>query len=136
MDNKSIVRAFAKAADDISAGKAEWTLQQNMVTEDFRVHTAGSAEPLDFAAFRRFSGELMAGFPGFHHRFEDQIAEGDRVANRITLACKHDGVFEGIAPTHKTVEMTIYNIMRIADGKIAEIWRISDMEGLLRQING
>jgi predicted ester cyclase len=40
----------------------------------------------------------------------------------------------GIAPTGKQVTMSGINILRIADGKIVEMWNQEDVLGMMRQI--
>jgi len=131
---KEVARAFAGLADAISADKATWRQQQALTTSDFIVHTAGMDKPVGFEEFKRMSSKLMAGFPNFHHQFESQTAEGIMVANRILWSSTHEGTFNGIAPTHRAVHMTIFNVMRIEHGKVAELWRIADISSLLKQI--
>lgn len=131
--NKDLARQFIEAADAISAG-GDWNLQENLVSQDFVTHTPGKNTPLNFAEFKSFSSTFSAGFPGFKHVIEDQVAEGDKVANRITWHGSHTGEFHGIAPTNRSVTMSIINIMRFQDGKLAEFWRLSDIDGLLNQI--
>ena len=57
---------------------------------------------------------------------EDMIAEGDRVAARVTMRGTHLGEFEGIAPTGKRVEVRAMDMYRITDGKIVEHWGHGD----------
>ena len=59
-------------------------------------------------------------FPDFHFTVEEMIAEGDKVAYRWTWRATHQGEYEGIAPTGKTVTATGITILRFADGKIVE----------------
>jgi predicted ester cyclase len=56
---------------------------------------------------------------------EDIIAEGDRVAARVTMRGTHLGEFDGIAPTGKRVEVRAIDIYRITDGKIVEHWAMA-----------
>jgi predicted ester cyclase len=65
---------------------------------------------------------------------DDQIAEGDKVATRWTFRAKHAGEFLGIAPTGKRITITGINICRIQEGKIAEMWRATDVMSLLQQL--
>ncbi len=52
----------------------------------------------------------------------DLVAEGDRVAARMTSESTHTGEFAGIPPTGKRIKFEIYEIVRVADGRIAERW--------------
>ena len=62
------------------------------------------------------------------------IAEGDKVAVRFTARGTHKGEFLGIPPTGKQVAWAGINIYRVASGKIAETWQLSDGLGLMQQL--
>jgi predicted ester cyclase len=66
--------------------------------------------------------------------FEDQIAEGDKVASRWTMRGTHTGELLGIAPTGKQATMTGIVISRLAGSTIAEEWENFDQLGLLQQL--
>jgi predicted ester cyclase len=68
-----------------------------------------------FAAFQR-------AFPDARHTIEDLVAEGDRVAARITARGTHTGVLFGHAPTGRVVTQTNIAIYRMVDGRIVERW--------------
>lgn len=73
-------------------------------------------------------------FSDFKHVVDDQVAEGDKVATRITGSGRHVGSFLGIAPTNKMMTMTGIAIHRIADGRLVEHWGQVDGVGLLAQM--
>jgi steroid delta-isomerase-like uncharacterized protein len=75
-----------------------------------------------------------AAFPDVHITIEDLVSEGDKVAERWTMRGTHKGEFAGIPATGKQVTSTGLVIVRIADGKVAEIWGASDQLGLMRQL--
>lgn len=43
-------------------------------------------------------------------------------------------VFLGLPPTGKVVTMAGIEIMRFVDGRIAEVWHLDDVAGLLQQL--
>ncbi len=65
---------------------------------------------------------------------DDQIAEGDRVATRVTVAATHVEEFRGIAPTGERIAITGTVFHRVAGGKLAEGWWSWDTLGLLQQL--
>jgi predicted ester cyclase len=73
-------------------------------------------------------------FSDFKHVVEDQVAEGDKVASRITGTGRHVGAFLGIPPTNKMVTMSGIAIHRVANGKLVEHWGQVDAVGLLTQM--
>jgi steroid delta-isomerase-like uncharacterized protein len=77
---------------------------------------------------------MLKGFPDFQTTIEDLIAEGDKVAARISMRGTHTGDFVGIPPTGKRVEFTGMYVVRIENGKIAEHWGEEDSISLLAQL--
>jgi len=71
-----------------------------------------------------------------HQEILDIIAEGDRVVVHADLRAVHAGEWLGVAPTQREVRFRGAFIYRIADGRIAEIWRYADDLGRFRQIGG
>lgn len=65
---------------------------------------------------------------------DEMIAEGDRVMARWTFYGVHQGDYLGLPPTHKHVSYTGINIFRVQNGKIAEIWDITDRLWLWQQL--
>lgn len=65
---------------------------------------------------------------------EQQIAEGEWVATRITARGTHLGEWLGIAPTHKPVTITGVNLDRVLDGKIVEHGGAANMFETLLEI--
>ena len=62
---------------------------------------------------------------------EDLIADEDRVAARLTAVGTHLGEFRGIPATGRRITTETFDIVRVADEKIAERWTIFDRGGLL-----
>lgn len=85
-------------------------------------------------SFKQLVTTLRTAFPDLHIVIEDTIAEGDRVAIRYTVTGTHKGVFNGIPATGKTINITGYEIVKIENGKIAELWNLSDTFTTLRQL--
>ena len=74
----------------------------------------------------QFATEVRTAFSDMRITVEDMIAEGDRVAARVTMRGIHQGEFQGIAPTGKRVQVRAIDMFRIADAKIVEHWGHGD----------
>ena len=77
---------------------------------------------------------MLAGFPDYQTIIDDLLAEGDKVAARITMSGTNTGSFMGIPLTGKRVSFTGIYIARIANGKIVEHWGEEDSVSLLQQL--
>jgi steroid delta-isomerase-like uncharacterized protein len=65
---------------------------------------------------------------------DDMIAEGDRVAVRLTSAATQTGSFMGMPATGRRYEIEEIHWFRLRDGRIAEHWHQADFMGMRRQL--
>ena len=84
--------------------------------------------------WRQGAGVIRLGFPDLHARIDDLVAEGDRVAVRLTFRGTHQGEFLGVPATGRTVEYVSHEFYRFADGLVAEEWICSDLASLQGQL--
>jgi len=113
MDNKDLFRRYVEAL-----GRPERLA--DVLAPDFVAHdlpSGGGGEAL--TAFRQ---AVKAATADQEITISDLIAEGDRVAARMTSRATHTGEFAGIAATDKPVVFEIFEIVRISQGRIAERW--------------
>ena len=93
---------------------------------------------LDFAAVKASFTRPAREFTEARTVVEDIIAEGDRVVTRERLEAVHGGTLRTplgeLPPTGKPVDISRIVIRRFRDGKIAEVWVVSDQLGLLQQV--
>ena len=78
--------------------------------------------------------QLFAAIPDAKATIEHIVAEGDKVAWRVTWRGTHRGEYMGIAPTGKEIVLTGSNICRIVGGKLAETWVVVDSLHLYQQL--
>ena len=76
---------------------------------------------------------LHEAFLNYHSQIEELVGEGDMIIARCTITGTHKGELFGIAPTGKTISMNQVVYYRLSDGKVTEIWAMSDELGLLLQ---
>lgn len=84
--------------------------------------------------FKQYFTTLITAFPDLRLTIDDMVAEGDKVAMRLTARGTHKGDFMGIAPTGKQVTMTGIVIQRIANNKCVEGWLVNDNLGMMQQM--
>ena len=73
-------------------------------------------------------------WPDWRMTIDEMLAEGDRVMVRWTFHGTQRGEYLGLPPTHKSVSYAGINIFRIAEGKIGEVWDLSDRLWLWQQL--
>jgi len=84
--------------------------------------------------FKQLGSAFLTAFPNLEETIEDQVAESDKVATRLTFKGTHSGELMGIPPTGKQVTFTALAIDRLVDGKIADRWHLFDTLGMLQQL--
>jgi steroid delta-isomerase-like uncharacterized protein len=106
-----------------------------LLTPDAVIHDGGS-DSKGPEGFYQFYDLMLAAFSNLHVTVHDTIAEHDRACIRWSCRADHTGDGLGMPPTGKTVHATGISIIRVADGRAAEVWQNWDMMGLMEQIHG
>jgi steroid delta-isomerase-like uncharacterized protein len=106
----------------------------DLLTPDFVRHDPDAPEVRGPTAEREFVAGYLAAFPDLHFTVESLVAEANLVAARLIATGTHRGDLPGIPATGKTVRIEIMELYRVAEGRIAEQWVLTDMLALLQQI--
>jgi predicted ester cyclase len=130
-ENKAIARRVYEIVSTGDFGRAEEIVDEEAPDNEL-LPDDQPAKLID--TFKDTFKEAREGFPDLSITIKDVMAEGDRVAARVTMRGTHLGEFQGIAPTGKRVEVKAIDIFRISGGKIVEHWgHADDPTDFLRQ---
>jgi predicted ester cyclase len=77
---------------------------------------------------------LRAAFPDLHLAVEDAAAAGDRVWLRLHGTGTHDGPFMGLPATGRRIDITVIDVVRVANGRLVEHWGVADRFSVAQQI--
>ncbi|MDH3601605.1 MAG: ester cyclase, partial [Candidatus Tectomicrobia bacterium] len=125
--NKALARRFLEETQNTK----NLAVVDELVAPVFVGHTAVVQ---GITALKDAIGSNLAAFPDLQITIEDQRSEGNTVVSRYTARGTHRGVYHGIAPTGKAVTYTVITMHGIADGQIAEGWRVVDRLHILEQL--
>ena len=114
--------------------KGDFRLAGEMFAPGAMLHYAGRDFPLTPQSGMQIVTNWRAGFPDFHFKMEDMIVQGDKVAMRIPFTGTHNGKFWGLEPTGKKINVSETLIIRVAEGRIAEMWEDYDEYGMRMQL--
>lgn len=129
-ENESLTHRYVEEV--LNGGKFE--LLDDLLSPNYKRYISPTAAPLTSETQKQRLVGLRAAFPDMHVTIEDLIAQGDRVAFRVTLRGTHRGMFQGIAPTDKQVTVSAFDIIHIENGRISEHWGGPDLLSLLQQL--
>lgn len=107
-----------------------------ILSPDFVGHFLPTGVPGGPEGFRMYITGYRTAFPDLHMQIDDMIAEGDKVALRITFHGTHTGPLMQLAPTHNEVTLGAMIIARFdADGRYTEGWGEHDKLALMQQLD-
>lgn len=110
-------------------------LIDRIIAPDFIEHAAPPGVGPGRDSFRAMIPMLRGAFPDLEYTIEDQVAEGDRVAQRLVGHGTMQGEFLGMQPTGKKAEWQEMHFHRFnADGQLAEHWETSNELGMMAQL--
>ncbi len=130
-ENKALVRrSFEEVFNQGNLDAVE-----EIFAPDYVLHDPTSPEEIrGTEGMRQYVSMYRTAFPDLQQTIEDQIAEGEKVATRLTGRGTHQGELMGILATGNRVEAPGIVINRISGGKIAESWANYDALGMMQQI--
>lgn len=130
--NKATVR---RSLDEVFA-RGDFDVIPELFAADYVEHDPATAAQIrGHEGIRQDLSIYQTAFSDVDITVEDQIAEGDQVATRLTVRATHVEEYFGVAPTGNRIEVSGTVIQRLSDGKLAEGWWNWDTLGLLRQID-
>jgi predicted ester cyclase len=129
-ENKALVRRL------LAEVRPGWTpaVVERFFAPEYRRHLTPTGPHLTAQEQLERASRLRLAFPDADLTLDDLLAEGDRVAYRLTLRGTHRGEFLGVPPTGRRVTVALFAIVRIKDGKLVEEWGGLDQVDLLRQL--
>lgn len=127
--NKDVVRQYLGAWEKGDTDTLKSLLAQDAVTHVNAGHDSPSLQFEPFAC-----DTWNTSFPDTKLTIEKLVAEGDSVSAYWVIDATHTADFMNIPATNKKVKLGGLEINRVKDGKIVEIWRISDTITLMEQL--
>lgn len=123
--SKDLVRQLGAIND-----AADWDRLDTLLSDDFKRHSVATTLNPEISSreeFKLHEQTIAALYPDRHVTYEEVIAEGDFVAARATFAGTNKQL-------EKPIEVKYLVMMRIENGKIAEIWVEWDNLAIQKQL--
>ena len=112
-ENKALARRMYTAFND-----RELDVLDDLLAPDFVDHTAQPGQASGPAGLKQTWTWFHTAFPDVQIFIEEMLAEGDKVVSYVT--------FHGTQPhrEHTSLRGQMMEMIRIVDGKVAELWNI------------
>jgi predicted ester cyclase len=111
-----------------------------LFAEDYVNHQSSAAAPPPAGGKSQKQGSVdffaarLAGMPDLQVTVEASVVSADRVAASFVYTGTHEGVYFGIAPTHRKLRFTSCDIFAVKNGQFSEHWGMGDIAGILAQL--
>jgi predicted ester cyclase len=129
---------FARIAAQIDEfwNERNVALADEFVAEEFVGHMLGDEDLHGRAEYKAWAESVAEMFPDFELAFEPVFTGDDVFCGRWTLSGTHEGEIPslGVEPTGRSVEFSGLFIDRIEDGRVVEMWHVSDVASLMEQL--
>lgn len=126
--NKQIARSFLQSVDD-----ADFVAWRAIASPDL-VASANGGDVMSREDFEGMVRDITGGFSNGRHIIESQVAEGDRVATRLTWTAMHTGEFNGVPASNRPVRVCGDAFDRVENGRVVEHHAQFDAMGIMVQI--
>jgi len=111
------------------------SLSEQFLSTDFVEHEElPPGTPTGIEGFNHLVAELHSAFPDFKATIHEMIAEDDKVAVYMNWSGTQQGAFMGMPPSGNRISISVFDIFRMADGKIAEHWGLTDSMAMMQQL--
>lgn len=129
-ENKASARRFL----DEVMNRGNVAVIDELTSPEFVDHNAPPGVPATSEGLKGFVSTFRAAFPDLHYTIEDELADGDRLVQRVVGHGTMQGDFQGMPASGKSATWQEIHITRFADGKAAEHWGVVDQAGMLVQL--
>jgi steroid delta-isomerase-like uncharacterized protein len=130
MDNRAIVKNYIERVWN----QHDYSAIDENIRPDYIQHSPNV--PPGREGVKTFFKMIDSAFSDVKFTVEDMISDGDKVVWRWTIHGKHTGNFRGLPPSGRDFALSGISILRLENGKFAELWVEQDMVGLLQQLQG
>jgi steroid delta-isomerase-like uncharacterized protein len=111
-----------------------WSGNLDLADDLFAADCTTNGKLVGSSGPKRNVANRLTGFPDMQSRIEQQFSLDDTVVTRLVWRGTHRGLYSGVPPTGKAVEVMSLALWRFQEGKVVEIWSITDQFGLFQQL--
>ncbi|MEO6512736.1 MAG: ester cyclase [Nocardioides sp.] len=114
------------------------TVCDEVLSDDFVEHQFGAAAQGEEARenVKAMIRDLNQMAPDVHFEVEDSVEAGDTAWARMTVTGTNTGPLFGRPSTGRPFTITVFDAVRVADGKVVEHWGVPDRFAMLVQTGG
>jgi predicted ester cyclase len=128
-DAAKLLLAYLTAGDAADYDRFEAVLAENVI-----VHSPGGAASVGVEAQRESWQAAHRGLRDLSHSVQHVVSSADTASARVVVSGVHTGPFLGVEPTGSPITVDAAVFVRVAGGRIVELWEIVDTGAGLTQL--
>jgi len=129
-ENERVVQAILDFANRREGAAIHAYLAESMHAIDPTLGTSAASR------MHAVQSALLAAFPDLQYRIVRTLSSGDSLVVECMLSGEHRGVFAGVPPTNRTIEVPAAFCIEIVGGKLTDCRSYVDTITLMEQIGG
>ena len=129
VSSKELVRRYIKSYETGNLAEVKAFLHPSHI-----YYPPGGGKPMNLGERMSDEAFFFKAFSDIEATVEDQVAEGDKVACRITMRCTQTGDYQGLPATNRRIAITYMDFLLLKEGKILKEWAEFDMLNILNQL--
>ena len=134
-DPKQLIKRFVEELwNERRLDVADAIFAKDCVTHQLRSGVPADAVPRGPQAIKEHVAGWIASFPDLHFSVEQMVSEGDRVVMQLLMEGTHQGSWLGIPASGKSLQVRMFTIHRVVQGKIVEDWVLVESLGVFQQL--
>lgn len=134
-DPKQVVSRFVEELwNERCLEVADEIFDKDCVTHQLRSGAPVEAVPRGPYSIKEHIAAWIASFPDLRFSIEQMFSTGDHVATQLLMEGTHRGVWLGIPPSGKKIQIRMFTVHRVLRRKIVEDWVLLESLGLFQQL--
>jgi steroid delta-isomerase-like uncharacterized protein len=134
-DPKELINRFVEELwNERRLDVADAIFAKNCVTHQLRSGVPPDAVPRGPEAIKEHVTSWIASFPDLHFSIEQMLSEGDRVVMQLLMEGTHQGAWLGIPASGKKMQIRMFTVHGVVQGKIVEDWVLVESLGVFEQL--
>lgn len=128
-EQNSVVRQYIDAWN-----KQDLAAVGDLLLPDFIRHDANLPDVEGAQAELEFIASVVKAFPDLDLNIDQLITQDNFVVVRLAIRGTHENPFMGVPATRRSIDVKSMEIIRLAEGKIAEQWVVMDLLSFFQQL--
>jgi steroid delta-isomerase-like uncharacterized protein len=134
-DPKQLITRFVEELwNERCLDVADAIFANDCVTHQLQSGLPADAVPRGPQAIKEHVRGWIASFPDLRFTIEQMLGEDDRVVTQLLMEGTHQGAWLGIPASGKKMQIRMFTIHRVVQGKIVEDWVLVESLGFFRQL--